>query len=151
MIHPTQFKFGLKAYGIDISEDEMCSLLKYFDTGRCGMLSVNEMFHAMRSNSINARREACVEAAYNKLDRNRNQCVTISDLEANYDCVVNPQYQDGSKSATQLLDEFKQVWDTSKLDAVVSLAEFLDYYKDVSPGIMSDDTFENMLRNTWNC
>ena len=104
----------------------------------------------MRSNSMNARREACVEAAYNKLDRNKNQTVTITDLENNYDCTPNPQYQDGSKSATQLLAEFKLVWDTNKLDAVVSLAEFLDYYKDVSPGILSDDTFENMLRNTWN-
>ncbi len=99
MVHPTNFKFGLKAYGIDITEEEMFSLLKYFDTTKCVMLSVNEMFHAMRSNSMNARRQAVVEAAYNKLDRNRNPSVTICDLEDNYDVTPNPQFQEGSKSA----------------------------------------------------
>lgn len=92
LVHPTDFKFGLKAYGIDITEDEMMSLLKYFDTTRTGFLSVNEMFHAMRSSSMNEKREACVTAAYNKLDRSGNQGVTIACLEANYDCAANPQF-----------------------------------------------------------
>jgi Ca2+-binding EF-hand superfamily protein len=56
LVHPTDFKFGLKKYGCEISEDEMMSLLKYFDTAKCGYLSVNEMMHAMRSSSLNEKR-----------------------------------------------------------------------------------------------
>jgi len=72
MLDPVEFKYGLKAYGIQISEDELASLLKFFDTQRSGKISLNEMLHAMRSSSMNDRREAIVEAVYNKLDRNGN-------------------------------------------------------------------------------
>jgi len=82
----------MKAYGVEISEDEMHALLKYFDTNRDGKISLNEMMHAMRSNSLNDRRQAIVEAAYNKLDRTGRQNVTIGDLKANYDVTPNPDY-----------------------------------------------------------
>jgi len=48
------------------------------------------------------------------------------------------------------MNEFKSIWDTNKRDAIISFSEFLDYYKDVSPTIISDEVFENMLRFTWN-
>ena len=70
----------------------MAALLKYFDTNRDGKISLNEMMHAMRSNSLNEARTACVEAAYNKLDRSGRQNVTIADLRANYDVTPNPQF-----------------------------------------------------------
>jgi len=90
MIEPMLFKFGLREYGIEISEEEMASLLKFFDSSKCGKLSINEMLHAMRSNSFTASREAVVEQAYNKLDRSGAQKVTLTDLEANYDITPNP-------------------------------------------------------------
>lgn len=107
------------------------------------------MLHAMRSNSMNARREACVEAAYNSLDKSKNQTVTIADLEDNYDCTVNPEYVRGIKTAEHLKEEFRACWDTVARDYVVPLGEFLDFYKDVSPSIISDEVFENMVKNTW--
>lgn len=48
------------------------------------------------------------------------------------------------------MQEFLCVWETSARDGVINLAEFLDFYKDVSPCIMADNVFENMVRNTWN-
>jgi len=59
----------MKAFGVEITEEEMAALLKYFDTSKCGKISLNEMLHAMRSNSLNAKREAAIEAAYNKFDK----------------------------------------------------------------------------------
>jgi len=47
------------------------------------------------------------------------------------------------------VEEFKSAWDTIETDGVISLAEFCDYYKDVSPGVGSDAAFANMVRNTW--
>ena len=35
-------------------------------------------------------------------------------------------------------------------DQVISLAEFVDFYRDVSPTITKDEFFENMIKNTWN-
>ena len=92
LLDPSEFRYGMKAYGVEISEDEMQALLKYFDTNRDGKISMNEMMHAMRSNSLNERRQAIVEAAYNKLDRSGRQNVTIGDLKANYDVTPNPDF-----------------------------------------------------------
>ena len=40
-------------------------------------------------------------------------------------------------------------WDTNIRDNKVTLAEFEDYYKDVSASIDEDDYFELMIRNAW--
>jgi Ca2+-binding EF-hand superfamily protein len=135
MIDPVDLKYGLRAFGVELREDESAMLLKNFDPRRCGKLSVNELLHVVRSASWNSAREAIATAAYNKLDAPGNQTVTIADLEAAYNFVVNPEYQFGQKSGTELVHEFLCVWETAARDGVINLAEFLDFYKDVSPSI----------------
>ena len=141
----------MKQFGIEISEEETFNLLKYFDTHRCGKISLNDVFHAMRSSSMNERREKALEQAYKKMDKCGNEKVTIADLEANYDVSPNPEYQCGKKSREQLMSEFLENWDSQARDYVISYSEFLDFYTDVSPTICSDDVFENMVKHTWNC
>ena len=72
--------------------------MKFFDETRSGKISINDMLHAMRSSSLNPRREAAVCALYNRLDKSGNQCVTIADLDAAYCITPNPEYQAGVKS-----------------------------------------------------
>ena len=151
MIDPVDLKYGLRAFGVELAEEESAMLLKNFDTARCGKLSVNELFHCCRQGGWNAAREAIATAAYNKLDVRGNQTVTIADLESGYNFIPNPEYQFGQKSGTELVQEFLGVWETSARDGVINLAEFLDFYKDVSPAIMADHVFENMIKNTWGC
>ena len=50
---------------------------------------------------------------------------------------------------TEILSEFMDQWDRSKKDGIVTPAEFLDYYKDVSASVDRDDYFELMIRNAW--
>ena len=149
MIDPVELKYGLRAFGVELAEDEAAMLLKNFDTSRTGRLSLNELFHCVRQASWNTAREAVATAAYNKLDARGNQTVTIQDLEAGYNFIPNPEYQFGQKTGAQLMQEFLAVWETSARDGVVNQAEFLDFYKDVSPAIDSDNVFENMVCNTW--
>lgn len=147
------FKFGMRNLGIEIGEDELKQLMKYFDTEGLGKISLNDVLHAIRLGSLNEKREKLVESIYARLDQmcGGNQSVTLDCLEHNYSVLPNPEYVSGQKSEAQLKQEFVEVWGVSERDAVVSLAEFIDYYKDVSPGIISDNVFENMLRNTWGC
>ena len=91
LIDPTEFKFGLKSYGIEVTEDELKALMKYFDTNRDGKISLNEMIHAMRSGSLNERRNQLVENVYGQLQKQYGQ-VTISVLENSYDVTPNPEY-----------------------------------------------------------
>lgn len=56
LIDPVDFKYALRTIGCEINEDEIHSLMKFFDETRSGKISVNDMLHAMRSNSLNDRR-----------------------------------------------------------------------------------------------
>jgi len=106
LCEPVEMKYGLRAFGIDISEDEAALLLKNFDPSRSGKLSVNEILHVIRGDSLNERRCGIVVAAYNSLDKSGNQEVTIEDLERGYDVSPNPEFVFKTKSADQIVAEF---------------------------------------------
>jgi hypothetical protein len=66
-----------------------------------------------------------------------------------YDPSFHPDVKAGRKTADQVLCDFMSQWDTIKKDGIVSLEEFMEYYKDVSASIDRDDEFELMIRNAW--
>jgi Ca2+-binding EF-hand superfamily protein len=106
LVEPVEFKYGLRAFGIDLNEDECSQLLKNFDPSRSGRLSVNEILHILRKDSFNDYRAEIVEMAYRSLDQSGRQLVTIEDLENNYDVQPNPEYVMGTKSGSQIMTEF---------------------------------------------
>lgn len=61
LVEPMEFKYGLRAFGIDLNEDECAHLLKNFDPARIGKLSVNEVLHVLRQESFNDFRANIVE------------------------------------------------------------------------------------------
>ena len=40
-------------------------------------------------------------------------------------------------------------WDTQEKDGIITLDEFIEYYKDVSASIDKDEYFETMMKNAW--
>ena len=61
LVEPVEFKYGLRAFGIDMKEEECALLLKYFDQNRDGVLSANEILHILRDGYFNETRAAIVE------------------------------------------------------------------------------------------
>ena len=106
LCEPVEFKYGLRAFGINMSEDECALILKYFDPSRSGKLSVNEIIHIIRDDNLNERRLGIVKAAYNSLDRNGNETVTIAALMNGYDVSPNPEFVFKTKTADQIKQEF---------------------------------------------
>jgi hypothetical protein len=49
----------------------------------------------------------------------------------------------------ELLNEWLSQWDTIKADGKVSLAEFEEFYKDVSASIDDDEYFEFVITSAW--
>jgi calcyphosin len=66
-----------------------------------------------------------------------------------YDASFHPDFQSGRKTKEEIMREFMGVWETHKMDGIVTIEEFEDYYKDISASIDSDDYFELMIRNAW--
>jgi Ca2+-binding EF-hand superfamily protein len=147
-VDPTEFKYAMRDYGIPISDDEVSAVVKYFDTNMDGKISFDEFLRAVRGD-LNDRRTEMVHLAYHVLDRSGDGLVTIADIMEIYDASFHPDFASGRKTKEEVLREFMTIWETHKKDGIVTMAEFEDYYKDVSASIDSDDYFELMIRNAW--
>jgi len=112
----------MRNLGIEIGEDEMKQLMKYFDTTNIGKISLNDVLHAIRNGSLNERRTKLVEEIYSRLDQmcGGNESVTLGCLEDVYSVLPNPEYAGGLKSEAQVKAEFVEVWGVSERDAVIS-------------------------------
>lgn len=83
-LDPVEFKYGMRDYGIDLSENELTAMMKYFDTNKDGKLSFDEFLRAIRGD-MNERRTKMVHMTYNVLDKDGSGQVTIADIELAYD------------------------------------------------------------------
>lgn len=47
-LDPTEFKYGMRDYGVKISDKEVTAIVKYFDWDWNGKISFDEFLHALR-------------------------------------------------------------------------------------------------------
>jgi len=142
------FKWGLHDYGVHLSDEEFDFIMDFFDKNDDGTISFDEFLVTIRG-AMNDRRKEFVAMAYQLLDKNGDQRVTISDIAAAYDVSENPEVISGEKTPEEALREFMEQWDTQEKDGIVTYSEFLEYYRDVSASVDDDDYFELMMRNAW--
>jgi hypothetical protein len=62
----------------------------------------------------------------------------------------------GKKTEEEILNEFLETFEThyntqrgTKMDHVVTLEEFIEYYTNISSSIDNDSYFDLMMSNTW--
>jgi len=96
-LDPVEFKYGMRDFGLNISEAEVTAILKYFDTNKDGKLSFDEFLRAIRGD-LNERRRKMVHMAYKVLDKDASGQVSIADIEQAYDVSQHPDFQSGRKT-----------------------------------------------------
>merc|ERR1711907_201255 len=74
---------------------------------------------------------------------------TIQEFMDAYNANEHPEVQAGKMTPQEAVSEFMEVFDSDQPDGVITLPEFMDYYKGLSVGIENDDYFELMIRNAW--
>ena len=98
---------------------------------------------------LSKRRLDMIALAFARLDRNGDNKVTLAEIESIYDASRHPDVVSGKRTTREVLTAFMQQWDKIHPDSVISKEEFVEYYKDVSASIDTDDYFELMMRNSW--
>jgi Ca2+-binding EF-hand superfamily protein len=143
-----ELKWGLKDYGVDMSDRDLDTVLGAFDRNGDGLINFDEFLRGIRGR-LNARRRTLILLAYDVLDKDGSGVVDIKDIQAAYDVSEHPEVKAGKKTPDEALEDFMAQWEGTKKDGVVTKEEFLDYYKDVSASVDDDDMFELIIRNAW--
>jgi len=65
--------------GVNLNEEQVTVLHKYFDKDGSGQINLSEFMVAIRG-QMNAGRMSWVNAAYDKLDKNKDGKVTLDDI-----------------------------------------------------------------------
>ena len=143
-----ELKYGFRDFGVKLTERDLDTVLNALDRNGDGQVSYDELLRGLRGN-MSSRRRSLILLAFDKLDADGSGLVTIEDLAMLYDTSKHPEVNAGAMTEEEALKEFLSQWDTIEKDGIVSKEEFLEYYKDVSASIDTDDYFELMIRNAW--
>lgn len=144
-----EFEKGIKDINVDVTDKEFTQLCKIFDKDGDGQISFDEFLRGIRGKMSRARQHF-VFLAFETLDKDKSGQVTLDELAKIYDTSKHPEVIKGEKTPEEVVKEFASMWDDSTApDGIVTMDEFLNYYKDVSASIDSDEYFELMMRNAW--
>lgn len=113
-------KWGLRDLGVVLEDDQFNILFDDFDASGDGIISMGEFVEAVRGDMSDARKDAVLNA-YEALDPEGSGMVTVDDTIG---------------------------MDSS--DGLVTRREFVDFYKDLSAEIDSDDEFVQVVAAQWN-
>jgi len=90
------------------------------------------------------------------LDKNADGQIDINDIKGVYNAQHHPDVKEGKKTEDEVLGEFLETFEThhstftgGSNDQIVTPAEWLEYYTNVSSSIDRDDYFELMMNNAW--
>jgi Ca2+-binding EF-hand superfamily protein len=93
----SEFMWGLKENGHDLSPSEFERIFKFFDKNNDGKIDYDEFLRALRGD-MNQRRRELIMLAFKKLDKTGDGRITLDDIRDNYDVSFHPEFKQGKKS-----------------------------------------------------
>ena len=151
-----EFMKAVKDFKIGISEENIPVLFNYFDSNHDGTLNIDEFLMAIRG-ELNDKRLAMVKQAFKKIDKDGSGHLEVDDIRSSYRADKHPDVISGKISEETVLVEFLETFEAhlnmregKSSDGVVTLDEFIEYYKNISVSIDNDDYFALMMNNSWN-
>lgn len=102
---------------------------------------------------LNPNRRAWVHKAFAKMDRDGSGVIDWQDLAGVYSVAQHPKVLSGELSEQQALTGFLAKYGDddafSDGDGRVSLAEFEQYYANISASVDTDEYFKLMMQQAW--
>ena len=154
-----EFTKALKDYRITTDQREIQAVFECFDVNHDGQISYQEFLRSIVGEMNQTRRAVC-ELAFNAMDSNGNGFIELSEVKENYNAKKHPDVLLGKKSEDDVLYEFLDTFEAhyqmrypesrkSNLRKV-DLAEWNEYYNNISCSIDNDDYFVTMMTNAYN-
>ncbi len=143
-----EFYFGLKDYGVTVTKREAEVLLDVLDTDEDGTINFDEFLYQIRGKP-NANRQAWIDKAWNKVDKDGNGYVTAFDLRNLFDCSQHPKIISGEMCFDEVFTQFLQSFGDKNKDGTITRAEWNDYYAAVSASIERDEHFNELVKSCW--
>ncbi|KAM4036119.1 calcyphosin-2 isoform 2-T2 [Anomaloglossus baeobatrachus] len=144
-----EFKQALQTYHLELSDKIFESIWLILDENNEGRVDYGTFIRALIG-EMNEDRKSFVRKAFMKLDPNKTGVVSMVDIRKFYCAKKHPQVLAGSSSEEEIKSAFLETMENACSNPQeVSYSEFEDYYEGLSIGIMSDEDFINILRNSW--
>jgi len=124
--------------------------MKYYDVDGDGNISYEEFLRGMRD-PLSARRRDLVDRAFAFMDKDGSGVVSGKDIAHLYDVTQAKEFQDGTKTKEEILDDFLNSFDGMKgnNDGQITKQEFIDYYTDLAVSCPTEDYFCVMMEQAW--
>lgn len=97
----------------------------------------------------NARRQAMIDKAFLKFDRDGFGTINSADLKGVYSVSMHPKVQKGEMTEEQVFIEFLQSFGDVNQDGQITRNEWNDYYAAVSCSIDHDGHFVELMKICW--
>merc|ERR1712048_582037 len=143
-----EFFSGLKEIQVDVTEAEAKALMTVLDTNGDGHIDMTEFLVAIRG-TLNAQRQAMVDKAFLKFDRDGSGAIEACDLKGVYNCNFHPKVQSGEMTEDEVFLEFLANFGDKNRDGKIQKDEWNEYYAAVSSSIDNDDHFVQLMKAAW--
>ena len=147
----SEFKQGMKGFGIELDDQDMRKLFEYFDKDDSKSIEYDEFLQGIRK-PLNERRTKLINLVYNTLDKKSEGAVSLQVYFENFNYKAHPEVQAGRATEEEILEHFIRTFGEGceVKNNKISKEEFINYFSNVSFMIDSDEYFELLMRNTWN-
>ena len=118
------------------------------DLNKDGTIDFDEFLAGIRGKP-NSKRQAMIDKAFLKFDKDGSGIVTAADLKGIYNCSFHPEVKAGKKTCNQVFAEFLANFGDKNYDNTISRVEWNDYYAAVSSSLDNDDHFVELMKACW--
>lgn len=138
-----------KELGILLQKSELDTLISYFDKDGEGYCDFEEFLTGIRGKP-NQRRQAIVDKAFLKFDKEGNGIIDITEIRQVFNCAKHPKIVSGEMSEEQVFAMFLKNFNDANGQGKIDRKEWNDYYSAVSYSIDNDDHFVILMKTAWN-
>ena len=147
-VNKDDFLFGLRESGINLPKEDQDVILTFFEKNQDGMINFSEFLVALRGKP-NDRRQAIIDKAFLKFDKEGNGVIDVTEIRQVYNCSKHPKVVSAEMSEEQVFAMFLKNFNDKNNIGKIDRKEWNDYYSAVSFSIENDDHFVIMMKTTW--